>query len=65
MARASRGGPKKSASRKGGFIRCAFKIPLQVMATLVVAVLAVYIYRSGDERVKDILPGSRQPVMEM
>ncbi|MEN6467503.1 MAG: hypothetical protein ABFD45_00925 [Smithella sp.] len=32
---------------------------------LFIAVLAVYIYRSGDEQVKPILPGAPMPAVEM
>lgn len=35
------------------------------MATIVIAVLAVYIYRSGDEQVKPILPGAPMPIVEL
>lgn len=47
------------------FYPLRIKIPVQIMATIVIAVLAVYIYRSGDEQVKEILPGVRQPAVEM
>lgn len=64
MARIREEAEEKSFAQRW-FYPLRVRIPLQVVATLVVAVLAVYIYRSGDERVKDILPGSRQPVLEL
>lgn len=64
MVRVREEAEKKSFARRW-FYPLRVRIPLQVAATLVVAVLAVYIYRSGDERVKDILPGSRQPAIEL
>ncbi|MEE9911845.1 MAG: DUF2275 domain-containing protein [Deltaproteobacteria bacterium] len=64
MAQVRREADQKSARQKW-FYPLRFKIPLQIAATVVIAVLAVYIYRSGDEQVKDILPGAQQPAMEM
>jgi hypothetical protein len=40
------------------------KVPVQIMATIVIAVLAVYIYRSGDDQVQRILPGALPPEIE-
>ncbi|MRR17072.1 MAG: DUF2275 domain-containing protein [Deltaproteobacteria bacterium] len=64
MSGVRREADKKSASRKW-FYPLRFRIPLQIAATIVIAVLAVYIYRSGDEQVKEILPGAQKPVVEM
>lgn len=41
-----------------------FKVPVQIMATIVIAVLAVYIYRAGNEDVKRVLPGATPPAVE-
>jgi len=63
MARVRHEAEKKSFAQKL-FYPLRFKIPVQVMATIVIAVLAVYIYRSGDEQMKAVLPQNPQPVME-
>jgi len=63
MARVREEAEKKSFAQKW-FYPLRIKIPVQVMATIVIAVLAVYIYRSGDEQMKAVLPGALQPVME-
>jgi hypothetical protein len=55
---------KKSFIQKW-FYPLRIKIPVQIMATVVIAVLAVYIYRSGDEQVRQILPQAPKPAMEM
>lgn len=55
MARVRAEADKKSFIQKW-FYPLSFKIPLQVAATLVIAVLAVYLYRSGDEKVRTVLP---------
>lgn len=55
---------KKSSAQKW-FYPLRIRIPMQIMATIVIAVLAVYIYRSGDEQVKRILPQAPKPAMEM
>lgn len=64
MARVREEAEKKSLARKW-FYPLRIKIPVQIMATLVIAILAVYIYRSGDEQAKGILPGAPPPVVEM
>lgn len=64
MARVREEARTKSLAQKW-FYPLRFKIPVQIMATLVIAILAVYIYRSGDEQVKEILPGAQQPAYEM
>ena len=64
MARVREEAEKKSFARRW-FYPLRFKIPLQIMATLVIAVLAVYIYRSGNEQVKTILPGAPPPAVEV
>jgi hypothetical protein len=63
MVRVREHAEKKSFAQKW-FYPLRIKIPMQVMATIVIAVLAVYIYRSGDEQMKTILPQAPQPVME-
>lgn len=40
------------------------KVPVQIMATIVIAVLAVYIYRSGNDQVQRIIPGALPPAIE-
>lgn len=64
MARVREEADKKSFTHKW-FYPLKIKIPVQIMATIVIAVLAVYIYRSGDEKVKQILPGAARPVIEV
>lgn len=55
---------KKSFIQKW-FYPLHIKIPVQIMATIVVAVFAVYIYRSGEEQLKTVLPPSvKAPVTE-
>jgi len=63
MARVREEAGKKSFTHKW-FYPFRIKIPVQIMATIVIAALAVYIYRSGDEQVKQILPGAAKPVIE-
>jgi hypothetical protein len=63
MARVREEAEKKSFAQKW-FYPLRIKIPVQIMATIVIAVLAVYIYRSGDEQMKAVLSGAQQPVME-
>ncbi len=64
MARVREEAGKKSFAQKW-FYPLRIKIPIQIMATIVIAGLAVYIYQSGDEQVKQILPGAAKPVIEM
>jgi hypothetical protein len=64
MARVREEAGKKSFAQKW-FYPIRIKIPIQIMATIVIAGLAVYIYQSGDEQVKQILPGAAKPVIEM
>ena len=63
MARVREEAGKKSFWQKW-FFPFRFRIPVQVVATIVIAVLAVYIYRSGDDQVRRILPGALPPEME-
>ncbi len=63
MARVRQQAEKKSFAQKW-FYPLRIKIPVQVMTTIVIAVLAVYIYRFGDEQMKAVLPQAPQPVME-
>jgi len=56
---------KKSLMRKL-FCPLRIKIPVQVMATIFIAVLAVYSYRAGEDRMKEVMPSSAPaPVMEI
>ena len=65
MARVREEAEKKSFAQKW-FYPLRIKIPVQIMATIVIAVLAVYIYRSGDEQIKTVLPPQMSmPVMEV
>lgn len=64
MARVRKEADQKNSARKW-FYPLRFRIPLQIAATLVIAVLAVYIYRSGNEQVKEILPGEQKPAVEI
>ena len=64
MARIREEFEKKSFAQKW-FYSLRIKIPVQVMATIVIAVLAVYIYRAGDEQMKAVLPEAVQPAIEM
>lgn len=64
MSRVREEAEKKSLAQKW-FYPLRIKIPVQIMATIVIAVLAVYIYRSGDEQMKAVLPPTvMAPVME-
>ncbi len=63
MAQVRAEADKKSFAQKW-FYPLRFKIPLQIAATLVIAVLAVYLYRSGNEEVQSILPGTSAPRIE-
>jgi hypothetical protein len=65
MARVREEAEKKSFTQKW-FYPLHIKIPVQIMATIVIAVLAVYIYRSGDEQMKAVLsPTVPAPVMKV
>ncbi|MDD4241177.1 MAG: zf-HC2 domain-containing protein [Smithellaceae bacterium] len=46
---------------KNWFWPLRFKIPVSIAATLVIAVLAVFIYRTGEEPVQSVLPGAPPP----
>jgi len=64
MSRVRKEAEKKSLVQKW-FYPLRIKIPVQIMATIVVAVFAVYIYRSVNEQMKVVmLPTSPTPVME-
>jgi len=63
MARVREEAEKKSFAQKW-FYPLRIKIPIQVMATIVIAIIAVYIYRSGDEQMKAIVPQASQLLME-
>lgn len=54
----------KSSFVRKWFYPLRIKIPVQIMATLVIAVLAVYIYRSGQDEARRILPGAPPPAVE-
>ena len=64
MAKVREEAEKKSFVRNW-FYPLRIKIPVQVAATIIIAVLAVYIYRSGDEQMKAVLPVVQQPTIEM
>jgi hypothetical protein len=65
MARVREEAEKKSFVQKW-FYPLRIKIPVQVFATVCIAVLAVYIYRAGEEQIKEIVPSSAPaPVMEV
>jgi Predicted integral membrane protein (DUF2275)/Putative zinc-finger len=61
MSRVREEAEKKSLVKKW-FYPLRIKIPVQIMATIVIAVLAVYIYHSGYEQMKVVMPPT--PVME-
>lgn len=64
MTRVREKAEKKSLAQKW-FYPLRIKIPVQIIATIVIAVLAVYIYRSGDEQMRSVLPPTvPAPVME-
>jgi glutaredoxin-related protein len=64
MSRVREEAEKKSLAQKW-FYPLRIKIPVQIMATIVIAVVVVYIYRSGDEQMKVVMPPtSPTPVME-
>lgn len=63
MARVREEADKQSFAHKW-FYPLRIKIPVQIMATIVIAVLAVYIYRSGDDEARRILPGAPPPAVE-
>lgn len=64
MAQVRKEAEKKRFVQKW-FYPLRIKIPVQIMATIVIAVLAVYIYRSGENSMKQILPGVQKPAVEM
>jgi hypothetical protein len=61
MARVREEAEKKSFVQKL-FYPLRIKIPVQVFATVCIAVLAVYIYRAGEEQMKEVVPS---PVIEV
>ena len=64
MSRVREEAEKKSLAQKW-FYPLRIKIPVQIMATIVIAVFAVYIYRYSDEQMKVVMPQtSPTPVME-
>lgn len=65
MARVREEAEKKSFVQKW-FYPLRIKIPVQIFATIFIAVLAVYIYRTGEEQMKTVMPLSAPaPVMEV
>jgi hypothetical protein len=65
MARVREEAEKKSLVKKW-FYPLQVKIPVQVFATVFIAVLAVYIYRTGEDRMKAVIPSSAPaPVAEI
>jgi Putative zinc-finger/Predicted integral membrane protein (DUF2275) len=65
MAKVREESEKKSFVQKW-FYPLRIKIPVQILATVFIAVLAVYIYRAGEEQMKEVVPSSvPAPVMEV
>ena len=65
MAKVREESEKKSLVQKW-FYPLRIKIPVQILATVFIAVLAVYIYRGGEEQMKEVVPSSAPvPVMEV
>ena len=65
MAKVREKAEKKSLVQKL-FYPLRIKIPVQILATVFIAVLAVYIYRAGEEQMKEVVPSSAPaPVMEV
>jgi hypothetical protein len=65
MAKVRKKAEKKSFVQKL-FYPLRIKIPVQILATVFIAVLAVYIYRAGEEQMKEVVPSSAPaPVMEV
>jgi hypothetical protein len=65
MAKVREKAEKKSLVQKL-FYPLRIKIPVQILATVFIAVLAVYIYRAGEEQMKEVVPSSGPaPVMEV
>jgi len=62
MARVRQEADKKSFMQKW-FYPLRIKIPVQIFATIVITVLAVYIYRAGEQEMKAVLPEAA-PVIE-
>jgi len=53
----------REESERQHFVRKWFyplriKVPVQIVATVCIAVIAVYVYRSGEERMKAVMPSS-------
>jgi hypothetical protein len=64
MARVREEAEKKSFAQKW-FYPLRIKIPIQVFATIFITVLAVYIYRAGEQQMKAVLPpAAPTPVIE-
>ncbi len=64
MARVREEADKKSLVQTW-FYPLRIKIPIQVFATIFITVLAVYVYRAGNEQFKEVLPPQAPtPVME-
>jgi anti-sigma factor RsiW len=60
MARVREESGKKVFAAKW-FSPLKIKIPVQIFATVCIAVLAVYIYRAGDDRMKEVMPSQVPP----
>jgi hypothetical protein len=64
MARVREEADKKSFAQKW-FYPLRIKIPIQVFATIFIVVIAVYIYRAGEQQMKAVMPPTvPTPVME-
>lgn len=65
MARVREEAEKKSFVQKL-FYPLRIKIPVQIFASICIAVLAVYIYKSGEEQMKEVVPSfAPVPVIEV
>jgi len=64
MAGVRKAANKRSIMQKW-FYPLRIKIPMQIMATIVIAVLTVYLYRSGDEEARRILSRAAKPALEI
>jgi hypothetical protein len=64
MAKVRQEAEKKSFAPKW-FYPMRIKVPVQIFATVFIVVIAVYIYRAGDEQFKEVMPPQASaPVME-
>ena len=64
MARIRREADKNSLMKKW-FYPLRIKIPVQIFATIIITVLAVHVYRSGEHEMKAVLLSKTDPVIEV